>query len=237
MPVTVRNVTIWRKEVDNTPGVLAVVLEPLAKAGADLKVLMGYRLPGEESKAAVEIYPVNGRKTIAAARAAGLSPSTIPALHVEGDDKPGLAHALAAGIAMAGINITFLVAQVVGRKCASICSLSRFPEFRAKLTWQCSVLVKNRGRSLTLYPGSSIPGSPRQSFSWFRTHFSHTVHPAAVDFRGVPSACLRQRLGLASRQPRDHPQIVRQHAPGDLPLLIPMPLAQQRTAQESVLEN
>jgi hypothetical protein len=120
MPVTVRNVTIWRKEVDNAPGVLTAMLEPLAKAGADLKVLMGYRLPGEESRAAIEIYPITGKKAIAAAKAAGLSPSPIPALHVEGDDKPGLAHALAAGIAAAGINITFLVAQVVGRKYTAI---------------------------------------------------------------------------------------------------------------------
>ena len=46
MPVHVRPITLWRAEVDNQPGVLAQTLEPLAAAGADLQVVMGYRLPG-----------------------------------------------------------------------------------------------------------------------------------------------------------------------------------------------
>jgi len=120
MAVTVRNVTIWRKEVENQPGELAAALEPLAKAGASLKVLMGYRLPGEEGKAAIELYPVAGKKAAAAAASAGLAASSIPALHVEGDDKPALMHAMASALAGAGINISFLIAQVVGSKYTAI---------------------------------------------------------------------------------------------------------------------
>ncbi len=120
MPVTVKNVTIWRKEVDNQPGQLAMVLAPLVKAGANLKVLMGYRLPGEEGKAAIEIYPITGAKAAKAAAAAGLTKSSIPALHVEGDDKPGLMHAIGSALAGAGININFLVGLVVGRKYTAI---------------------------------------------------------------------------------------------------------------------
>src|SRR5512137_947005 len=112
MTVNVRNVTIWRKEVENMPGELAATLEPLVKAGADLKVLMGYRLPGEEGKAAIEIYPIAGAKAAKAAAAAGLTKSSIPALHVEGDDKPGLMHTVASTLAGAGININFLVGLV-----------------------------------------------------------------------------------------------------------------------------
>ena len=120
MAVTVKNVTIWRKEVENKPGELAAALAPLAEAGASLKVLMGYRLPGEEGKAAVELYPVSGKKATAAAVAAGLTASSIPALHVEGDDKPGLMRAMATALAGAGINISFLVGQVVGKKYTAI---------------------------------------------------------------------------------------------------------------------
>ncbi len=120
MAVTVKNVTIWRKEVENKPGELAAALAPLAEAGASLKVLMGYRLPGEEGKAAVELYPVSGKKATAAAEAAGLAASSIPALHVEGDDKPGLMRAMASALAGAGINISFLVGQVVGKKYTAI---------------------------------------------------------------------------------------------------------------------
>jgi len=120
MPVTVKNVTIWRKEVPNQPGVLAAALGPLAQAGANLKVLMGYRLPGEEGRAAIELYPITGAKAAKAAAAVGFIKSHIPALHVEGSDKPALMNAIAKALAGAGINITFLVAQVVGRKYTAI---------------------------------------------------------------------------------------------------------------------
>ncbi|HSW49686.1 MAG TPA: hypothetical protein VLH09_05890 [Bryobacteraceae bacterium] len=116
MAVKVRNVTIWRKEVRNQPGELAGTLEPLVKAGVNLQVLMGYRLPGQEGRAAIELYPVSGRRAARAAAAAGLAASSIPALHVEGDDKPGLMLAFASRLAEAGINVSFLVGQVVGRK-------------------------------------------------------------------------------------------------------------------------
>jgi hypothetical protein len=68
MPVTVKHITLWRAEVENKPGVLARTLESLAAAGADLPVVMGYRYPRGEEKAAIEVYPVTTRKSVAAAR-------------------------------------------------------------------------------------------------------------------------------------------------------------------------
>ena len=53
MPVSVKSIIIWRKKIDNHVGVLARTLEPLQKAGADLQVVMAYRYPGNEAKAAV----------------------------------------------------------------------------------------------------------------------------------------------------------------------------------------
>ena len=120
MAVTVKKITLWRSEVENRPATLASALEPLAGAGADLQVVMGYRYPGDESKAAIELYPVSGRKSAAAAQAAGLSASTIPTLLVEGDNKPGLGYAIAKAIGDAGINMGFVVAQVIGRKYSAI---------------------------------------------------------------------------------------------------------------------
>jgi len=120
MPLTVKRIVLWRTEVDNKPGTLACTLEPLAKAGADLRLGMGYRHAGSEGKAAIEIYPVAGKKLIAAARAAGLSASTIPALLVEGANNPGLGHAIANAAAGAGVNLTFFIAQVVGKTCSAV---------------------------------------------------------------------------------------------------------------------
>ncbi len=120
MPVTVKSISLWRKEVENQVGTLAHTLESVAKAGANLHVLMGYRYPGEGTKAAIELYPVAGKKVTTAASEAGLSASSIPTLLVKGDDKPGLGLAIAQAIAGAGVNMTFFVAQVIGQKFSAV---------------------------------------------------------------------------------------------------------------------
>jgi hypothetical protein len=120
MAVTVKKITLWRCEVENKPGALGNVLGPLADAGADLQVVMGYHYRGEAGKAAVEVSPVSGKKAITAARAAGLSASSIPTLLVEGDDKPGLGRTIAEALAGAGINLGFLVAQVFGKRFSAV---------------------------------------------------------------------------------------------------------------------
>ena len=120
MPVTVKNISLWRKEVENQMGTLAHTLEPVAKAGANLHVLMGYRYPGEETKAAIELYPIAGKKVTAAAPEAGLLAFSIPTLLVEGDDRPGLGLAIAQAVSAAGINMTFFVAQAVGRRFSAV---------------------------------------------------------------------------------------------------------------------
>jgi hypothetical protein len=119
MAVTVKKVVLWRREVQNKPGVLGGVLGPLAVGGADLQVVMGYHSP-DGRKAAIEVCPISGKKAIAAAQKAGLAASTIPTLLVQGDDRPGLGHAIAQTIADAGINLGFLVAQVVGDKFSAV---------------------------------------------------------------------------------------------------------------------
>lgn len=120
MAVTVKSIKLWRKEVDNKPGELANTLGPLVAAGSDFQVVMGYRFPGNESKAAIELYPVSGKKATATAGVAGLQAAEIPCLLVEGDNKPGVAQAIAKSIADAGINMSFVVAQAVGKRYSAI---------------------------------------------------------------------------------------------------------------------
>jgi hypothetical protein len=116
MPVTVKSITLWRKELENKTGVLVQTLEPLAKAGADLLVVMGYRYPGDETRATVELYPIASKKSVDVARQVGLGASSIPTLLVQGDNRAGLGYAIAQAIAGAGVNLAFLVAQVIGRR-------------------------------------------------------------------------------------------------------------------------
>ncbi len=120
MAITVKNVSLWRKEVENKSGVLAETLEPFAKLGTDLHVVMAYRYPGNESRAAIELYPLTGKKVTATAGKVGLAAPSIPTLLVEGDNKPGLGHVIAQSIAQAGINVSFLVAQVIGRRYSAV---------------------------------------------------------------------------------------------------------------------
>ena len=71
MAVTVKNISLWRKEVDNQVGTLAHTVDPVTKSGANLQILMGYRYPGEGAKAAIELYPVTGKKPSTAASESG----------------------------------------------------------------------------------------------------------------------------------------------------------------------
>ena len=120
MALTVKKIALWRKEVENGAGILAGALAPLAHAGANIHIVMAYRYPGQGFKGAIELYPVTGKKSATAAKEAGFSASDIPALLVEGDNRAGLGYATAQAIAGAGINMDFLVAQVVGRKYSAV---------------------------------------------------------------------------------------------------------------------
>jgi hypothetical protein len=118
-------------------------LAPLAEAGADLQVVMGYHYHGAGDMAAIEVYPVSGKKAKTAAEAAGLCASAIPTLLVEGDNKAGLGAAVAQAIAEAGINVGFLVAQVIGRKFSAVIGFEDEAASR-----QASTLIKKAARKL-----------------------------------------------------------------------------------------
>ena len=120
MGVTIKPITLWRIEVQDRPGALAEVLEPMAAAKADLQVVMGYKVPGDRTKSILELWPVSGKKLSQAAEGAGLQPSATPTLLVSGDNRPGLGHGMARALADAGINLSFLVAQVTGRKYSAV---------------------------------------------------------------------------------------------------------------------
>ena len=56
--MTVKNVQLWILHGTDRKGLLADTLEPLAAAGANLRVVMGYRYPAELDRAAVEVFPI-----------------------------------------------------------------------------------------------------------------------------------------------------------------------------------
>src|SRR5262245_40711244 len=120
MALTVKRITLWRREVENQPGVLARTLEPLAAAGVDLRLVMGYRFPEATTRAAIELYPVSGRKATAAAQQAGLPEFSLAGPVVGGGTRPGLGAAMGRALADAGVNLVFLVSQVIGRRFTAV---------------------------------------------------------------------------------------------------------------------
>jgi hypothetical protein len=117
MAISVKRISLWRREVEDRPGMLAQTLQPLANAGTNLQVIMAYHIGG---KAAIEVFPVTGNRAMNAARQSGLAESGPPALLVSGDNQPALGHSMARAIADQGINIHFLVAQVVGGRYSAV---------------------------------------------------------------------------------------------------------------------
>jgi len=117
MAVSVKKAVLWRRELENRPGTLADALRPFADGKVNLQVVMGYVMPGGKAQAALEVYPVTGKKAEDAAKAAGMEPMTgTSALVVEGDDQVGLGYRMASALAAENVNINFSIIQVIGKR-------------------------------------------------------------------------------------------------------------------------
>jgi predicted amino acid-binding ACT domain protein len=146
MAIAVKNAKLWVLKGPDRAGFTAEALEPLAAAGVNLTGLMSYCYPGESDRAAVEVFPVKGRKAESAARAAGLEPAHTPCLLVEGDDRPGLGAALSRAVAEAGISMSFLVAQAIGRKFSALIGFDSEADASAA-TKAMKAAARKRGRN------------------------------------------------------------------------------------------
>lgn len=120
MATAIGKFQVWRAEVENRPGALEAALAPLAQAGADLSIVFGWVNPADPTKGVIEVAPVKGKKLTDAAKAAGFSAVDVPVLVVQGPNKPGLGHQLAAALANAGINLKFVAAQVIGKTYSAV---------------------------------------------------------------------------------------------------------------------
>jgi len=70
--------------------------------------------------AAIELYPVTGKEVRGCSRRGGIHARQSSGSAGRGDNRAGLGYAIAQAIADAGINMDFLVAQVVGRKYSAV---------------------------------------------------------------------------------------------------------------------
>jgi hypothetical protein len=157
MAISVKPITLWRREIEHRPGALAGALGPLADGGVNMKVLMAYRFPGDQTRGAVELFPVTGKRATTAAQNGGFSPFSIPALLVEGDDAPGLGSRMCRAVADAGINMAFVVAQVIGRKYSAVFGFEDEDGAR-----RATSLIKGAGRPQQQKRASKTPTRKRR---------------------------------------------------------------------------
>jgi predicted amino acid-binding ACT domain protein len=87
----------------------------LAEAGANLEFIWTRRTPETPGKGIVFVAPVTGPAQTRAAQAAGLHKANdIVLLRIDGTDRPGVGHYLAARLAGAGINLRGMTMTAVG---------------------------------------------------------------------------------------------------------------------------
>jgi hypothetical protein len=124
MKLKVSRAEMWTATIEDRAGGAADLLDPLAKAGASLEVLITRRAPDQPGKGVLQVAPIKGAKVLRAAQAAGLAKSeTAHRLRIEGSDKPGMCSKMTRALADAGISFRSLSAMAIGTKFVAYLSL------------------------------------------------------------------------------------------------------------------
>jgi hypothetical protein len=124
MKLKLSSAQMWTAVIEDRPGGAANVLDPLAKAGANLEFAFARRAPEQPGKGLLFVVPTKGAKGQRAAQEAGLAkPESIHTVRVEGVDRPGTTAAIARALGSAGISFRALSATAVGSKFVAFLAL------------------------------------------------------------------------------------------------------------------
>ena len=116
MALKVTKADIWAATIEDRPGGAADKLEALAKAGANLEMLLARRTE-QPGQGVMFVTPIKGAKATKAAQEAGFGkPQNIYSVRIEGGDKPGLGAKIARALGDAGVNVRGISAVAIGRK-------------------------------------------------------------------------------------------------------------------------
>ncbi len=105
--MTVRKVVALTVDVEDRPGALAELTQPVADAGINLLAI--YAGPMGGGKAKVSCVPDDPDKLRALAAEGGVSVQEREILFVEGDDRPGAGAEVARKLANGGLNIEVML--------------------------------------------------------------------------------------------------------------------------------
>jgi hypothetical protein len=119
MAFRMHKVQVWSGALPDRPGVAAVKLELLARAGADLEFVFTRPHPNDPEMGVIFLAPIVGPEQTEAARKAGLAPARdIAMLCVEGENRPGIGYEIMRQLAVAGINMRGLTVSTVNQQFA-----------------------------------------------------------------------------------------------------------------------
>ena len=117
MDLILEHIDVWAASIQDKPGGLAIVLKGLKEAGADLDFIIAKRATEKPGTGVVFVAPLRGDREVAAATELGFNvTSSIKAVRVEGENKPGMAAELTEKLALAGLNLRGLSAAVIGER-------------------------------------------------------------------------------------------------------------------------
>lgn len=120
MAIKVSKADVWAVSIDDRAGGVARKLEPLARAGASLEMVLARRTPENPGQGMLFVTPIKGARATKAAQEAGMGkPQTIHSLRVEGGDKAGLGAKIATAVADAGVSIRGMSGVAIGKKFVS----------------------------------------------------------------------------------------------------------------------
>jgi len=106
MKLNISRIDLWSAGIKDRPGGLAEKLEPLAKAGVNLKFVIARRVPGKSGKGVVFVTPISGVKQTRAAKKSGFKKTkSLQGLRIVAADRAGLGAKITKQLADANINL------------------------------------------------------------------------------------------------------------------------------------
>ena len=117
METLVERVDVWAATIQDKPGGLAMLLDALRSAGADLQFIISRRAPDKPGTGVVFVTPLQNDREIRVAAQVGFNVSqSLHSVRVMGQDRPGVAAELTQKLADAGINLRGFSASVIGQQ-------------------------------------------------------------------------------------------------------------------------
>jgi hypothetical protein len=115
MPLEIRKVQVWCGEIENLLGAAVVMLERLARVGANLQFVFTRPHPRKPAAGVIFLAPITGDEQIQAAREAGLAPALdVAMLYLQGPNRAGIGYEIMSQLAVAGIPLQGLSVSAAG---------------------------------------------------------------------------------------------------------------------------